>query len=319
MLDSGLTLIGGLRYQDSERSINRHNLFDGNVNASSDWDDWLPKVGVTYSLSETDTLYANVAKGFQSGGFNFYGGHEALADYKPAQSMNYELGWSSSWNDGRVHTRVAAFYSDFKDYQVFRANPINPMEAYFVNAEEANSYGLELEAEAQVNETLTLSAAVGLVNAEFDVYNDPALRQHPDPQQNAMLKNYAPHDDYEFSGNDISFVPEYTANLAAHINLPWNLHMLWEVQGIGDYWLNEDNTAEQDAYVLVNGRIGYKRDNWELFAYWRNLADEDYSNNALDFRYTKIDPVTYQGSPAGTILRVPGRPRTVGVGLSASF
>ncbi|MCH2593861.1 MAG: TonB-dependent receptor, partial [Pedosphaera sp.] len=119
-------------------------------------------------------------------------------------------------------------------------------------------------------------------------------------------------------GNDINFVPEYTANLAAHISLPWNLSMLWEVQGVGDYWLDEANTAEQDAYSLVNGRISYKRDNWELFVYARNLSDEGYSNNALDLRYTDF---SNPASPrqAGMILHIPGWPRTFGVGLHTSF
>jgi iron complex outermembrane receptor protein len=286
-LEGGLTLTGGLRYQNSDRSINRssNNPQIPGVNDRHAWDDVLPKFGAAYSLGDKDTLYASIAKGFQSGGFNFYDGTEAEAQYESAESWNYEIGWSSSWNDGRVHTRVAAFYSDFEDYQVYRLHepPLHSM-AYMSNAEEASSYGLELEAEAQVNETLTLSAAVGLVNAEFDSYTDL--------------------DGNDLSGKDINFVPEYTANLAAHISLPWNLSMLWEVQGIGDHWFDEKNTAEQDAYALVNSRISYKRDNWELFVYARNLADEGYFNNALDF---------------GTMIKIPGRPRTVGVGLSASF
>ena len=306
-IESGLTLTGGLRYQNSDRSINRSNS-SNSVNSSDDWDDVLPKLGASYSLSETDTLYASLAKGFQSGGFNFYGGSPESAQYDSAESWNYELGWSSSWNDGRVHTRVAAFYSDFENYQVYRLNPMNPTEAYMVNAEEATSYGVELEAEAQASETITLSAAVGLVNAEFDSYTDNVLRGVLGPMAAG----------YEFGGNDINFVPEYTANLAAHIQLPWNLSMQWEVQGIGTYWLDEANTAEQDAYALVNGRISYKRDNWELFAYWRNLTDEGYSNNALDLRYTDYsNPAAPR--PAGMILHIPGWPRTVGVGLTASF
>ncbi len=306
-LESGLTLTGGLRYQNSDRSINSSNS-SNSVNSSDDWDDVLPKLGASYSLSETDTLYASVAKGFQSGGFNFYGGSPESAQYDSAESWNYELGWSSSWNDGRVHTRVAAFYSDFENYQVYRLNPMNPTEAYMVNAEEATSYGVELEAEAQASETITLSAAVGLVNAEFDSYTDNVLRGVLGPMAAG----------YEFGGNDINFVPEYTANLAAHIQLPWNLSMQWEVQGIGTYWLDEANTAEQDAYALVNGRISYKRDNWELFAYWRNLTDEGYSNNALDLRYTDYsNPAAPRD--AGMILHIPGWPRTFGVGLSASF
>ncbi len=306
-IESGLTLTGGLRYQNSDRSINRSNS-SNSVNSSDDWDDMLPKLAASYSLSETDTLYASVGKGFQSGGFNFYGGSPESAQYDSAESWNYELGWSSSWNDGRVHTRVAAFYSDFENYQVYRLNPMNPTEAYMVNAEEATSYGVELEAEAQASETITLSAAVGLVNAEFDSYTDNVLRGVLGPMAAG----------YEFGGNDINFVPEYTANLAAHIQLPWNLSMQWEVQGIGTYWLDEANTAEQDAYALVNGRISYKRDNWELFAYWRNLTDEGYSNNALDLRYTDYsNPAAPRD--AGMILHIPGWPRTFGVGLSASF
>ncbi len=306
-LGSGLTLTGGLRYQNSDRSINRSNS-SSTVNRSNDWDDVLPKLGASYSLSDKDTLYVSIAKGFQSGGFNFYGGTPESAQYDSAESWNYELGWSSSSNDGRVHTRVAAFYSDFEEYQVYRLNPVNPTEAYMVNAEEATSYGLEIEAEAQVSEILTLSAAVGLVNAEFDSYTDNVLRGVLGPMAAG----------YEFGGNDINFVPEYTANLAAHISLPWNLSMLWEVQGIGDYWLDEANTAEQDAYALVNGRISYKRDNWELFVYARNLADEGYSNNALDLRYTDFsNPAAPR--PAGMILHIPGWPRTFGAGLRASF
>ena len=304
---AGITITAGLRYQDSDRSINRSSS-TASVNDSDDWDAWLPKLGVSFALNERDTVFASAAKGFQSGGFNYYGGTPESAQYDAAESWNYEIGWSASWNGGRLHTRAAVFYSDFEDYQVYRSNPMNPTEAYMVNASEASSFGLELEAEAAVSDTVTLSAALGLVNAEFDSYTDNVLR--------SVLGPHAAG--YEFGGNDINFVPEYTANLGAHIDLPWNLYTNWEVQGIGDYWLDEANTAEQDAYALVNARIGYKRDNWELFVYARNLTDEDYSNNALDLRYTDYsNPAAPR--PAGMILHIPGWERTIGAGLSASF
>ena len=306
-LQLGIKITAGLRYQDSDRSINRSSS-TASVNASDDWDAWLPKLGVSFALSERGTLFASAAKGFQSGGFNYYGGTPESAQYDSAESWNYEFGWSAIWNGGRLHTRAAVFYSDFEDYQVYSLNPMNPTEAYMVNASEASSYGLELEAEAAVSDTVTLSAALGLVNAEFDSYTDSVLR--------GVLGPHAAG--YEFGGNDINFVPEYTANLAAHIQLPWNLYTNWEVQGIGDYWLDEANTAEQDAYALLNARIGYKRDNWELFVYARNLTDEDYSNNALDLRYTDYsNPAAPR--PAGMILHIPGWERTIGAGLSASF
>ena len=98
----GIKITAGLRYQDSDRSINRSSS-TASVNASDDWDAWLPKLGVSLALSEQDTLFASAAKGFQSGGFNYYGGTPESAQYDSAESWNYELGWSAIWNGGRLH------------------------------------------------------------------------------------------------------------------------------------------------------------------------------------------------------------------------
>ena len=177
-----------------------------------------------------------------------------------------------------------------------------------VNAAEASSYGLEMELEVHPSEAVQFSAALGLVDAEFRDYRDPVLRGMFGPNAGQ----------FEFDGNDINFVPEFTANLAAQFSLPWNLIMRWEVQGIGDYWLDEANTAEQDAYALVNGRIGYTTDNWEVFVYARNLFDKEYTNNALDLRYTDYsNPAAPRA--AGMMIHQPGWPATYGVGLSARF
>ena len=307
-LQIGIKITAGLRYQDSDRSINRSSS-TASVNASDDWDAWLPKLGVSFALSEQDTLFASATKKAFSLEVS-----TTTAARRSRLNMTRPSRGTMSLAGPLSGTVVACtpvrqlFYSDFEDYQVYRSNPMNPTEAYMVNASEASSFGLELEAEAAVSDTVTLSAALGLVNAEFDSYTDNVLR--------SVLGPHAAG--YEFGGNDINFVPEYTANLGAHIELPWNLYTNWEVQGIGDYWLDEANTAEQDAYALVNARIGYKRDNWELFVYARNLTDEDYSNNALDLRYTDYsNPAAPR--PAGMILHIPGWERTIGAGLSASF
>ena len=87
-LQTGIKITAGLRYQDSDRSINRSSS-TASVNASDDWDAWLPKLGVSFALSEQGTLFASAAKGFQSGGFNYYGGTPESAQYDSAESWNY--------------------------------------------------------------------------------------------------------------------------------------------------------------------------------------------------------------------------------------
>ena len=77
-------------------------------------------MGLSYTLNERDTVFANLAKGFQSGGFNYYGGASDTAQYDSAESWNYEIGWFASWNGGRLNTRAAVFYNDFENYQVWQ-------------------------------------------------------------------------------------------------------------------------------------------------------------------------------------------------------
>ena len=121
-----------------------------------------------------------------------------------------------------------------------------------VNAAEANSFGLELEAEAAVSESVTLSAALGVINAEFDSYTDNVLRNSADDLSDSLGSSAA---DYEFGGNDINFVPEYTANLAARIELPWDLYSNIEFKNNFSMFMKYG--AEFELYFLLN-----KKNRW---------------------------------------------------------
>jgi iron complex outermembrane receptor protein len=80
-----------------------------------------------------------------------------------------------------------------------------------------------------------------------------------------------------------------------------------ELAGVGKYYLDEANSKAQNAYALLNARVGYAHDNFEVFVFGRNLLDEEYASNALDFR------------PASGLILQPGDPLCVGVGISAKF
>src|SRR6185503_13375284 len=101
-----------------------------------------------------------------------------------------------------------------------------------------------------------------------------------------------------------------TANLAVQYQFPWNIHARVEYQAVGNYFLDEANTAEQSAYGLLNARVGYECENFEVYVFGKNLLDKHYVNNALDLR---------NAFQTDLLIRQPGDPMTIGVALSASF
>ena len=153
------------------------------------------------------------------------------------------------------------------------------------------SYGAELDLTARPYKKLDLSAAFGVTKATFNNFTD---------------KNTG----VNFDGNDVNFVPEFTANLAVQYHFPCNIYARVELQGVGKYYLDEANSTDQSAYGLLNARIGYQHSHFEIYLFGRNLLDKEYVNNALDLR---------NSFQSDLLIRQPGDPMTIGVALSANF
>jgi iron complex outermembrane receptor protein len=51
----------------------------------------------------------------------------------------------------------------------------------------------------------------------------------------------------------------------------------------GDTYYNEANTFKQDAYNLVNTRIGCKKEDFDIYFYINNIFDKEYYTYLLSF------------------------------------
>ncbi len=295
-----LDLTAGLRLSYEDRSIDRVRQFESPFiptsplsaySASDEFTDISPKVGVSYRVADPVEVYASVRRGFQSGGFNAANDNPAQSRYGSSHSWHYEVGAKSRMMEDRFVLNAAAFYADYDHYQTYRINPLNPADAYLVNAEDVNTYGVEVDAILRPVTGLDLSAAIGVVQAEFNEYQDPNTGAN-------------------FDGNDINFVPEFTASVAAQYRFPFNVYARIELQGLGDYWLDEANSTRQKAFGLLNARIGYEHKNFEVYIFGRNLLDKEYDNNALDLR-NAFQP--------DLLVRQPGDPMTFGIAVAGKF
>jgi iron complex outermembrane receptor protein len=288
-----LDLVGGVRVTDDTRSIDRQGLVNGaptpgaSYTASLHDTDVQPKAGLAWQATERAQLYASFTTGYQPGGFNPSSGNAAQSQFERAHSLNYELGAKTDWLDKRLFVDAALFYTEVSDYQTYYVIPPNGTETVVLNADAATLYGAELTLTARPARGWELSCAAGYTHARYDQFTNPLTGANLD-------------------GNTISFVPEFTLNAAAQYRFASGLFARTEVTGVGQYYFTDGNTASQSPFALLNAAVGYEQKNWSLRVYGRNLTDEHYASNGLEF------------GPGFVVLQ-PGNPRTFGVVLDVHF
>jgi len=127
--------------------------------------DTLGKISTRYALNDDQSLYFSIAEGFRRGGANLVPVDATEAhSYAPDSSVNYELGNHSYLFDRKLRLSASLFYIDWQDIQL---NTQSGGYAVVVNAPEARAQGLELEAQAQLNEQWRIRSAVTFTDAEL--------------------------------------------------------------------------------------------------------------------------------------------------------
>ena len=143
-----------------------------------------PKIGFGWKFAPEHNLYASYSEGFKGGFFDprmdLAGNpNSALSLVKrkgvePEEVKSYELGLKSAFNNGRIQTNAAVFYTDYSNVQVPGSVPtfdaagnVNGFAGNVTNAGKAEIKGFELEALARVTDALTVSGMVGFIDAKY--------------------------------------------------------------------------------------------------------------------------------------------------------
>lgn len=245
------------------------------------FDAWLPKASLSYKVTEQIMPYASVARGFRSGGFNSK--QQMGTAYKPEFTWNYELGAKTSWFDNRLQVNAALFYIDWTDMQVEVPVP-GGSSVSIENAGKASSKGAELELIARPVAGLELIASAAHTYAVYDDYT-----------QGTEV----------FDGNRVINSPDYTLNFGATYRFAGGFFVNAGYTHFGEVYFDPANTASQSEYGLVNAKIGYESDHFDIYLFGRNLFDEEYATRAYKM--------------SGTWYGRAGEPLTLGLMLSTRF
>lgn len=252
---------------------------------NQDNNEFLPKFSVSYDLSEDILSYIVVSKGYLVGGYNYtIATDKASFSYDPEYTWNYEIGVKTSWLDNKLMANLSAFYIDMKDKQFFEQSGGATPSTKVSNAARAHSQGFELELQARPARGLDLFAGFGYAEAKFDEW----IATEWNSTYTALVEN-------DYKDKYIPNVPRYTYNIGMQYRHNSGIFGRVDVMGIGKFYGDPANTVKEDAYNLVNLRLGYEAEVFDIILWGKNVFDKGYETIKYDWDGSEL---VQDGEPA---------------------
>ncbi len=222
----------------------------------------LPKLAVNYKIGES-VVYAGVTNGYKTGGFNSTFDEDRPQDftYEPEYSWNYEVGVKTSFFNKMMYANAAIFYIDWDNQQIYQTNP-SGYGSRLTNAGETESKGIELSLQAEPLNGYNVSINYGYTHATF--------------------KSYIVDEQEDYTGNFLPFIPKNTLSFQLNKifylknNIIDNIKVNLLYKGLGKLYFNEDNTASEDFYGVLNANLSFVKNNFQFDIWGRNLTNKNY-------------------------------------------
>ncbi|MEM8983002.1 MAG: TonB-dependent receptor [Pseudomonadota bacterium] len=225
-------------------------LIDGlETDASTDFSEFLPKLGLTYMLDEHQRVGFTYTEGYRQGGITFSSVDFSPIRFEPEFVRNYELSYKSAFPSG-MSLNANLFYLDWTDQQVNDQEP-GSLVPVVLNAGESTVYGAEVELAWQ-NQNWDSYATLGYVSAEFD---------------NFITNNI------DFSGNTFPNAPEVTAALGAFYSIAnWTLGA--EANYRDGFFTRANNDFKTESLTIVDLSADYHVGDVTIRGFVNNLFDD---------------------------------------------
>ena len=260
---------------------------------------WSPRVGLSYKVSSGKNIFASISNGFSvpSVAETLTPEGQINTDLKPEVGWNYELGFKGNWLKNKVYTEVTFYTTQIKNLLVARRTAEDQFVG--INAGSSSHSGVEflfnykLLEKTQLQITPYLSGAVN--NFKFKEFIDG---------------------DADYSGNQLTGVPETQFNFGVDVNTKNGLSLNTSFRTMGKIPLNDSNTKYSERYSLLDIKTTY------VFTILKILKTELNAgiNNALDTKYAaNILPNAVGFGTAAPRYFYPGNPVNYYGGFSVSY
>jgi iron complex outermembrane receptor protein len=229
---------------------------------------WAGKLQVDYKPNDDMLIYAGVNRGVKAGGFNSpidFGGAQADPSYQYGYDEEvlyaYEVGFKSTLFGGMTRLNGSVYYYDYQDYQGFVFAGVS---GNIVNYD-STVVGGELELITSPMDGLDIMLSGAYIDAQVDdvevapgIFDDTEPSYVPPVQLSALVR-YA----WPMFGGEMAIQTD-----ASYADNTY-------------YTLRNYDSHEMDDYTLVNARVSYSINDWELAAFVHNVTDEE--NEVMGF------------------------------------
>jgi iron complex outermembrane receptor protein len=284
------------------------------------WKNTSPMASVDWQVLPSTMVYARVAKGFKSGGFN--GRANSATErtaYDPEKALSWEAGFKSRIG-GQLTLNGALFTTSYKDFQARVSgtdliNDVPTATLSVLNAGELRIRGAELEAAWTPVERLLLDAQIGYLDAEYKEFDDVRFTTCCGGSRAFQTPAFAPKwtmrygAQYAFdlggSGSiTLGAQTRYKSRTALAVD---NTFVAGTGPGAGSR--TEVEGLFQKGYWVQDARIVYETadKHWAVGLYGNNLSDRAYKTDAQEFSSIGAIRTVYYGAPRTFTLRLTAR------------
>lgn len=207
---------------------------------------WSPKIGLTYKILPTLTIYATAAKGFST---------PTLAEIHPSdgrfeQGLQPERGWNlESGIRGHAFNNHLEFEGSIYQFKlknaIVRRADNNDIE-YYVNAGATSQKGAELWMHYR------LFAGSRLNNWIRQIEISGSYSYQPYHFADYQI------DDHNYAGNALTGVPKNIAVFTLNIQSKTGLYLHTILNATSSISLNDAATTHADGYQLLQAKLGYQ-------------------------------------------------------------
>ena len=281
-----MNLTGGLRYTQDDKEFSIFTqyqnqivgadfglAFYNNGNAlidatqEDDWSNLSGRLVFDYQF-DTSMVYASVATGFKSGGFNTLNfGPDIDTSYDEEEVINYEVGMKGRFLEDTLQLNLAGYFYEYDNLQELRLLG-QPIPSYNLRNSDAEGYGAEVEVMWVPTDRLRMGGNYSWLQTEYTDYTIlPAAGETEED-------DFTGESRFGFPENKVNLMLEYNFQLGDFGNLIPRIDYTWN-----DGWKEDLNqpTQDVDSFGIANGRITLlpADGNWEVALWSTNMFDEE--------------------------------------------
>jgi iron complex outermembrane recepter protein len=226
------------------------------------------KIALRQDLAERVMAYASFSTGYKGQGYDIATGftpQRAAVPVRPETSNAYELGLKSRFLDNRVQLNVAAFWTDFSDFQAQSGVqlPDQTIQLQLNNVGKVRTRGIEAEFQARPVEALLIDGGISYTDAKIREFRNAQCYVGQTAAQGCLPVAGSTTGFQDLSGKQLSNAPRWKFNVGTTYDvalerMPFDAFVQADLsyQSSVNFSLLNDPYSVERGYALVNGSIG---------------------------------------------------------------